>query len=418
MHVLLASLGTDGDIFPYIGLGLAAQERGHTATLVASETYRRLARAHGLGFEQLVTAEENNALFLHPHFWTRFKSATLMAKWGARLIPRKYEILARLTKPGTVLVSNPGILASPLIAEKLGIPWASLILQPWMVPSAQQLPIIPGFSWMAQAPLPFRKLFIRAIDAYGDWIIGRENNRLRVQLGLRPVRRIFQHWLSPRLIIGMFPDWFGVPQSDWPRQLRLTGFPLFDGSPSSDESPDRKLDSDVVRFCESGSPPVAVTFGSGMAHSATLFENALEALETIGARALLLTKFAGQLPKPLPPWAMHISFAPFQKLFPLCRAVLHHGGIGTVAKALRTGTPQLVHPICFDQIDNGMRVANLGAGACLQSSPCRPEQIASALRHVLASECRARCVELKNRFEGKDSLAAAAACVESLAGSL
>ena len=56
-------------------------------------------------------------------------------------------------------------------------------------------------------------------------------NEWRRELGLPPVTRVFRDWIhSPQRVIGLFPDWFGVPQSDWPASLRLTGFPLFDDS--------------------------------------------------------------------------------------------------------------------------------------------------------------------------------------------
>ena len=69
MHVLLVSVGTDGDIFPYVGLGAALRARGHSVTLVASEHYEPLARRHGFAFAALVSAEANRELFEHPDFW-------------------------------------------------------------------------------------------------------------------------------------------------------------------------------------------------------------------------------------------------------------------------------------------------------------------------------------------------------------
>ena len=79
-------------------------------------------------------------------------------------------------------------------------------------------------------------------------------------------------------------------------------------------------------------------------------------------RGILLTKYAAQVPDPLPPNVIRVGFAPFRKLFPRCAAVVHHGGIGTVAKALAAGVPQLVLPGAFDQTDNATRVKRLGAG--------------------------------------------------------
>jgi rhamnosyltransferase subunit B len=48
MHVILVSVGTDGDIFPYVGVGAALRARGHFVTLVASEHYEPLAKIHAV----------------------------------------------------------------------------------------------------------------------------------------------------------------------------------------------------------------------------------------------------------------------------------------------------------------------------------------------------------------------------------
>src|SRR6185436_13790877 len=95
MHAVLVSIGTDGDILPYVGLGVALLDRGHSVTLVASENYGPLARAHGLGFEKLVSAEENDELFGNPDFWNPLKAAPIGARWGVRFISRQYDLLAK-----------------------------------------------------------------------------------------------------------------------------------------------------------------------------------------------------------------------------------------------------------------------------------------------------------------------------------
>src|SRR5216117_733667 len=80
MHVVLISVGTDGDIFPYVGLGAVLRARGHSVTLAASEHYGALAEKHGFAFHALVSAEENQELFEHPDFWKPRKTAPLMAR--------------------------------------------------------------------------------------------------------------------------------------------------------------------------------------------------------------------------------------------------------------------------------------------------------------------------------------------------
>jgi len=411
MNVILASIGTDGDIFPYVGLGAKLRERGHRITLTASVHYKPLAAAHGFGFHALVSAEENDELLHHPDFWHPRKTAPLAARWGVRFLRRQYELLSSLAREDAVLVANPGVMAVAMVHEKSGQPWASLVLQPWMIPSSIAPPIMPGFAFLRRAPRWVWRLFWRGLDMVGDVLVGRELNRLRASLGLRPIRRIFQNWLSPQLIVGMFPDWYGPPQADWPPQLQLTGFPLFDGGQRNG------LTDEVLNFCRSGPPPVAFTFGTGMRHSAALFRAALRASELCGARAIFLTKHRDQLPDPLASSVLHCDFAPFQKLFPYCVAVMHHGGIGTVAQAMAAGTPQLIHPICFDQLDNGARVKRLGVGDSLDSGRCHPHQIASALSKLMSPEMRNRCRALAARFKAEDALETAARRIENLVGS-
>src|SRR6185295_12492284 len=112
---------------------------------------------------------------------------------------------------------------------------------------------------------------------------------------------------------------------------------------------------------------------------------------------------------------LHCGFAPFQKLFPHCAAVVHHGGIGTVANAMAAGVPQLIHPQCFDQIDNGMRVKRLGAGDCLRVKRSSGKKIAAALAGLMTEETRTRCRELMTRFDKVDAFAGSAGLLEKLA---
>jgi rhamnosyltransferase subunit B len=409
MHAVLISIGTDGDIFPYVGLGAALQSRGHTVTVCVSEHYEALAQRHGLGFRPLVSIQENNDLFEHPDFWNPLKTAPLAARWGVRFIRRQYDLISGLMTPETVLVANPGVFAAGIVHEKSRVPWASLILQPGTIPSSIAPPRMPMFDFLARAPRPVWKVFWRALDAVGDMLAGPELNRVRADLGLKPMQRMFQNWLSKQLAIGMFPNWYGPPQADWPSQIRLVGFPQFDGGLMDTLAPE------VLDFCRAGKPPVLFTFGTGMAHSADLFQVALEACAILGARGLFLTKYRNQLPDVLPPDMLHCSFAPFQKLFPLCSAVMHHGGVGTVAKAMAAGIPQLIYPLCFDQRDNGVRAKRLGGGDCLPAGGSSAKQVATALTALLTEESRTESRKLIKRFEKNDALAKSAELLEKLA---
>ncbi len=356
-HIILCSIGTDGDVFPYVGLGAALRRRGHRVTLVVAESYRALAELNGLDFYPLATRAENDELIGHPDFWHPLKGAWVGARWGSALLERHYELFAALARDGdAAFVASPAMLAARVAAEKLDLPLATLLLQPWMIQSCSAPPVMPaGLTLPRWAPRPVGNLYWRMIDAVGAALLGGRLSALRTRLGLPPVRNIFRWWLSPDLVLGMFPDWYGPPQPDWPAQVRLVGFPMHDGR-------DQPLPDDLLAFCRAGAPPVVFTFGTGMRRAGAVFRAALDACRRLDVPGIFLTAHAEQLPE-LPPTIRHVSFAPFSRLFPLCAAVVHHGGVGTIAKALNAGIPQLILPVAYDQKDNAIRVRRWAPGS-------------------------------------------------------
>jgi rhamnosyltransferase subunit B len=96
MRVILVSVGTDGDVFPYVGLGAELRSRGHQVILAASAQYESLACIHGFAFQALVSTEENHELFGDPDFWNPVKTGPLMARWGVRFLQRQYKLLSKL----------------------------------------------------------------------------------------------------------------------------------------------------------------------------------------------------------------------------------------------------------------------------------------------------------------------------------
>jgi UDP:flavonoid glycosyltransferase YjiC (YdhE family) len=411
MHVILATVGTDGDVFPHVGLGAALRARGHRVTLAAPEPYRARADAMRIEFCPLVTAAEAGRMLADPDLWRPLRSGAMMARWGGPMVPRQYAALAELAeRPGSVLVANPGVLAARLVQEVLGTPTASLLLQPGLLPSSTRPPAMPGGLTMpAWLPRPLRRLYWLGVDAAGYALVAPPLNRARAGLGLPPVRRVFRWWLSPDLVIGLFPPWYAATQPDWPPQLRLAGFGRFDGARG-------ELPEDVRAFCGEGPPPIAFTLGTGMRHAAGFFRTAVAACDALGARGLLLTKYPDVVPARLPPRVRHCAFAPFRRLLPLCGAVAHHGGIGTTAAALEAGCPQLVLPLAWDQPDNAARVATLGVGLTLGPRRRSGGHVSRALARLVAPDVRARCRAVARRAGGEDGLEVAAGWVEEWAG--
>ncbi len=409
MHAILASVGTDGDVFPYVALGSALRQKGHRATLAASSQYKKLAEERGLGFCPIVSEQQNHALLANPDFWHPIKGGQVAAQWGIGFLPKQYSMLASLaSEDNSVFISNPGVMAARIVSETHGCPIVTLILQPWMIPSVQSPPVMPaGLTLPKWAPAPLGHLYFRLIHLAVDALTRRPINELRHRLGLEAIEHIGDWWFSPQLILGMFPEWFGQRQEDWPPQFRSAGFVITDG-------PSTPLAEQILAFCKGGPPPIVFTFGSGMMHAAKAYRAAADACSLLGARGILLTRFSQQVPANLPATIRHFCFAPFGELFKHCRAVVHHGGIGTAAQAMSAGVPQLVLPYSYDQFDNAVRLKGLGVGEWLKPAHRTSHKIAEALSRLDHPAIAMRCRSIADRMKDQTGLCRAVTWIENL----
>jgi UDP:flavonoid glycosyltransferase YjiC (YdhE family) len=269
--------------------------------------------------------------------------------------------------------------ATRLFEETHEVPAATLHLAPSVFRTVHRQPVhVPGRD-LTRYPSWVKRTLWWLIDRIAiDPLIVGELNRFRRELGLRPVARVFDQWLhSPQRVIGLFPEWFGPPQPDWPAQVRLTGFPLFDEADQHAPTPD--LDA----FIAAGDPPIVFTPGTANRTADAFMRTAVEAAARLRRRALLLTRYPEQVPEPLAPGVRHEAYVPLSRVLPLCAALVHHGGIGTSAQGLAAGTPQLVMPFGFDQPDNAARLEQLGVGTWIVPSQFTPDRVADRLATLL-----------------------------------
>jgi len=260
-------------------------------------------------------------------------------------------------------------------------------------------------------PLAMRRFIYYAADAMAiDPLLAPAVNSCRRELGLPPVRRILNGWWnSPQRVIGLFPSWFATPQPDWPRQTRLTGFPLFDESELKAFSPE------LEQFLASGDRPIAFTPGSAMWNGHDFFLESARACTLLGRRGVLLSRHRDHIPRDLPAGVIHVDYAPFSALLPRCAALVHHGGIGTSAQALAAGIPQLIMPRAHDQPDNAARLQRLGAARSVAPGRYRAGTIAPLLKDLLDSpEVANACQSLRTRFADADPIGETCDLLEEL----
>jgi rhamnosyltransferase subunit B len=197
--------------------------------------------------------------------------------------------------------------------------------------------------------------------------------------------------------VTLFPDWFTATPPDWPQPLHSAHFQLYDPQQG------QILPAELQAFLADGEAPLVFTPGSGNRHAQAYFTQALKAAQALGRRAIFLTPYREQIATVLPPSVFWQSYVPLSALLPHVAVLIHHGGIGTTAEALRAGTPQLVVPLAFDQFDNAARVCRLGAGATLSLGAVRRGRLTVALRALLAAPgLQAQCRSLATQFDADD----------------
>ena len=412
-HFLLVTLGSHGDVHPFVGLGKTLLARGHRVTLATNEHFRPLAEATGLDFEPVGQEADFLALAKHPDLWHARRGALVVAGAVAGALRPVYDAVTRRLDARTVVVGSTLALAARVARDELGFPMATVHLAPIVFRSVHAPPRMPGVpAIVGRLPAFALTRFYEGADKYViDPALAPAVNAFRAELGLPPVERVMHAWWNaPDLAVGLWPEWFAPPQADWPAQARLTGFPLYD---ESDVSP---LPADLETFLNAGDAPIAFTPGSAMQHGGRFFAAAAAACQRLGRRGLLLTRHDGQVPATLPPTVLHVPYAPFSALLPRCAAISHHGGIGTTSQSLAAGVPQLVMPMAHDQFDNAARARALGVAETLSPRRYRPRAVAAALGRLLGSaKGAARCREVAGKVAGADGIGEACNLLETLA---
>ncbi len=410
MNVAILTLGTRGDVQPYVALGVGLKEAGHEVTLVTGKGFEATVSRRGLRYValdvdllELAQSQEGRAALRSP------RAALRMA---VRLIPTMRKMLddqweAAASLGADAVVYHPKAMGGYHVAEALGIPGFLALPIPALSPTrAFPVPVLP----LPDLGGPLNKLsygaFFRSIILpYRSMV-----NRWRVRtLGLptlplpaseldlrgEPVVRLYP--CSPRVI--------PVP-ADWNGSSVMTGYWFLDQG--KDWQPPDELDA----FLEDGPPPVYVGFGSTSPDPEGSRATAIAALKRLGLRGILATGRRGMAG----PGIIEIEGAPHDWLFPRMAAVVHHGGAGTTAEGLRAGKPTAVFPSNFgDQLFWGRQVRALGVGAePVRQKKLTIERLTAAICVVTEGEStRRRAAWLGERIRAEDGVARA---VEVVAG--
>jgi rhamnosyltransferase subunit B len=414
LRILLPTLGSAGDVYPMIALGIALRRRAHRVTLITSAYFQPLIEKQGLEFLPVGTMTDFEAAIADPDLWHPRRGFTVVAR---RVILPAIEPIFRLIErhadANTVVAASSICLGARVAQDKLHVPTASVHLQPSVIRSLVDQGMMGNFRISAAQPLWFKRAFFRLLDwAVIDRELKRPLNDFRASLGLAPVERPFRAWIhSPQCVIGFFPDWFAAAQPDCPPHLHLVGFPLWDG-----DEDDARLSSEACQFLNSGEAPVIFTPGSAAASMQRYFRESVAAVCKLGVRAMLITNFPGQLPSGLPSNIKPCGYLPFSQVLPRAALLVYHGGIGTLAQTVKAAIPHLVVPNSHDQFDNAWRVEKLGLGRTIPQARYRAAHAANVIQEIIEDDgLRQRCREYAARVDSKSAVTRACELIEGLA---
>ena len=395
MQILVLTAGSAGDVHPFVALARTLADRGHDVEVFANEHFQTTVKDAGLGFVEYGTEAEYRKASENPDLWHPRKGLKIVM--GEGVIPSlkpTLDAIAQRRRDDTVLVGGTLALGARIAQEALDIPLATVQLAPSVFRTVYRMPRLPGMPAPDWAPHWWKRALWRLADLVIDPMLAPELNAVRSEYGLPPIRAVMGDWIhSPDLVVGLFPEWFGPVQPDWPKHLELTGFPLFD------ESDSRPADPDLDRWMDAGDPPIVFTAGSANVTSARFFAESADACRRMNRRGLLLTRRRESVPASLPDLVRWEPYVPFSRVLPRAAAFVSHGGIGSVAQGIAAGIPQLPTPLAFDQFDNASRLIDLGVGASLPQRKYSARSAADALERLIGDEALgARCRALVDRL--------------------
>ena len=412
LHVLLPTMGSAGDVHPFIALGVALRARGHRATILTNPIFQEIIEAQGIGFLPVGTAAEANAAIANPELWHLRKGFKVIAQVIVPAIAEIYKLIEQHADADTVVAFSSLAFGARVAQEKLKVPSASVHLQPSVIRTFADQGMMGNVRLSASRPKWFKQGLFRLIDSLIlDRRIKEPLNALRATLGLKPVDRVMHRWIhSPQLVIAFFPAWFAAPQPDWPPNTHAVGFPLWD---ADGETP---LPPDAEEFLSSRAAPLIFTPGSAGATMQRFFKESVDAARELHLPAMLVTNYPEQVPKNLPRDIGVFGYLPFSQVLPRAALLVYHGGVGTLAQGIKAGIPHLVVPHGYDQFDSGWRIEQLKLGRSIPQSRYRARRVVRAIDGILGDGASTqRCREFASRIDSADAVARACTLIEGLA---
>ena len=408
MKICILTIGTRGDVQPYIALALGLKRAGHEVTIATLSEFQSLVEQYGLKHAALrgdflkvaQTADKNsspqkrgNSLQLIRQYQEMAKD-TLADEWAS-------------TKDTEVFIYNPAAMGAVDVADKLGVPAFAAFPAPLYTPTRE----FPSPFFPFRNLGPFNKTSHHFFAKLGPAMFQSSINAWRRDvLGLPPAQKASMLRGIPIPTLYAYSEAVVPRPADWDESAIVTGYWFLDAL--EEWLPDPAL----VRFIADGPAPVYVGFGSmsmfGEANNTGLVA---EALRSAGQRGIV-TRGAGHTNTgDMPDHIFMVDAVPHDWLFPQMAAVVHHGGAGTTGASLRAGKPAVICPFVGDQSFWGRRVATLGVGpAPVPLRKLTAQNLADAVKTAVTDKpMRQRALALGEILRAEDGVGHAVEIIQS-----
>lgn len=408
MRIAIQTLGTRGDVQPYVALARGLRRRGHDVQIAGPAQFETMVTRHGLAFAPLpaellalIDTPAGKAAIAGGHgVLARLRLLRQIVPMMRRLLDAEWAAVMGFAPD--VIVHHPKSLASRHMAEALSCPRILASPLPGLTPTAAfPSPLLPFASLgpfnRASHALVMGSANVVFAGTIRTWRMEALKLPARPRLPPEPSGTLYAY---SRHVVPIPPD--------WGRDVLVTGYWFLD-------DPDWRPPEALASFLADGEPPVYVGFGSmpGL-DPQRLTAIVLEALARTGKRGLLASGGGALAAEALPPRARMIDAAPHDRLFPFVSGTIHHGGAGTTAASLRAGKPCAICPFFGDQPFWGRRVAALGVGPPpLDRRTLSADRLAAAIAAMEDQAMRHRAQLLGDAIRDEDGVEAAVRFIEA-----
>ncbi len=360
MKIVIFTLGSRGDVQPYVALAKAAILKGHRAVICTGKSFQALIEENGVEFEQatsdlmaMLETEEGKMIVTHPlrhPIKTKHYLNTVVNPAFRQTLDDFY----RCAKGASVIIYHPKALGTPDIAKALGIPCVSIPPIPITYP-IEEFPNLAIHSHKNFGKI-LNKLTYTLMGKAESASIKEVNDFREKTLGL-PKRKsgVYAFEIDGKEIPIIYPVSKALfPEvKSWENKVSLPGFFYL-------KNEGEALEARITAFIQAGPAPIVLTFSSMPVKSPARFQAIVtEALRETGDRAIIVIGNSG-LSFESKEDQLILQAVPHHLLFPLAKGIIHHGGVGTMAAALKSGRPQLIIPFAVDQPFWAHRLARLG----------------------------------------------------------